>query len=245
LRFELNLLESRLQNTAQERNETQNNLNRALEQREKLREQGLLTALGPDLQDMLDAEIATLEEQVDALNATESSLGTRISDIGAPQQGKDGQEGDKGRPSSKVIGNLVQGGFGTGLPGDEGAGTGGLGGGFGPGAGEEGDETGSGVEGEGPGSGTEGFGPGAGREGEGTGGGGEGEGGVTDTPPLRPVTIFDSLDGRPATPFSSRVTGEALAGILGAKEPLFGGDPDEQRAVWNRRSLRLRRALGL
>ena len=245
LRFELNLLESRLQNTAQERNETQNNLNRALEQREKLREQGLLTALGPDLQDMLDAEIATLEEQIDAISATESSLGTRISDIGAPQQGKDGQEGDKGRPSSKVIGNLVQGGFGTGLPGDEGAGTGGLGGGFGPGAGEEGDETGSGIEGEGPGSGTEGFGSGAGREGEGTGGGGEGEGGVTDTPPLRPVTIFDSLDGRPATPFSSRVTGEALAGILGAKEPLFGGDPDEQRAVWNRRSLRLRRALGL
>jgi hypothetical protein len=91
----------------------------------------------------------------------------------------------------------------------------------------------------------DGFGPGAGREGEGTGGGGEGEGGVTDTPPLRPVTIFDSLDGRPAAPFSSRVTGEALAGILGAKEPLFGGDPDEQRAVWNRRSLRLRRALGL
>jgi hypothetical protein len=245
LRFELNLLESRLQNTAQERNETQNNLNRALEQRERLREQGLLAALGPDLQDMLDAEIATLEEQIDAISATESSLGTRISDIGAPQQGKDGQEGDKGRPSSKVIGNLVQGGFGTGLPGDEGAGTGGLGGGFGPGAGEEGDETGSGIEGEGPGSGTEGFGSGAGREGEGTGGGGEGEGGVTDTPPLRPVTIFDSLDGRPATPFSSRVTGEALAGILGAKEPLFGGDPDEQRAVWNRRSLRLRRALGL
>jgi hypothetical protein len=245
LRLELNLLESRLQNTAQERNETQNNLNRALEQRERLREQGLLTALGPDLQEMLDAEIATLEEQIDALNATESSLGTRISDIGASQQGEDGQEGDRGRPSSEVIGDLVQGGFGTGLPGDEGAGTGGLGGGAGPGAGEEGDGTGSGVEGEGPGSGVEGVGPGAGREGEGTGGGGEGEGGVTDTPPLRPVTIFDSPDGRPATPFSSRVTGEALAGILGAKEPLFGGDPDEQRAVWNRRSLRLRRALGL
>jgi hypothetical protein len=93
LRLELNLLESRLQNTAQERNETQNNLNRALEQRERLREQGLLTALGPDLQDMLDAEIATLEEQIDALSATESSLGTRISDIGASQQGEDGQEG--------------------------------------------------------------------------------------------------------------------------------------------------------
>lgn len=48
-----------------------------------------------------------------------------------------------------------------------------------------------------------------------------------------------------APSISSRVTGEAGAGILGDKEPLFGGDEDEQRAVWNRRSLRLRRALGL
>lgn len=48
-----------------------------------------------------------------------------------------------------------------------------------------------------------------------------------------------------ASGVSTRVTGEALAGILGEKEPLFGGDEDEQRAVWNRRSLRLRRALGL
>jgi hypothetical protein len=241
LRFELNLLESRLQDTAKEREQVENNLARALEQQERLREQGLLTALGPDLQEMLDAEIATLEEQVNAISATESSLGTRISDIGASQQ-----EGDRGRPSSEVIGDLVQGGFGTGLPGDEGAGTGGLGGGAGPGAGREGAGSGSGAEGEGPGSGTGGFGPGAGREGEGTGGGGKGEGGAgEDISPLRPVTIFDSPDGRPATPFASRVTGEALAGILGAKEPLFGGDPDEQRAVWNRRSLRLRRALGL
>ena len=241
LRFELNLLESRLQDTAKEREQVENNLARALEQQERLREQGLLTALGPDLQEMLDAEIATLEEQAQRTAATESSLGTRISDIGASQQ-----EGDRGRPSSEVIGDLVQGGFGTGLPGDEGAGTGGLGGGFGPGAGEEGAGSGSGEEGEGPGSGTGGFGPGAGQEGEGTGGGGEGEGGAgEDISPLRPVTIFDSPDGRPATPFASRVTGEALAGILGAKEPLFGGDPDEQRAVWNRRSLRLRRALGL
>jgi hypothetical protein len=42
------------------------------------------------------------------------------------------------RPSSEVIGDLVQGGFGTGLPGDKGAGTGGLGGSFGPGAGRGG-----------------------------------------------------------------------------------------------------------
>lgn len=245
LRLELNLLESRLQDAAKEREQAENNLARALEQQDRLRQQGLLTALGPDLTEMLDAEIATLEEQARNAATTESSLGTRISDIGAAQQGEDGQEGDRGRPSSEVLGDLVRGGFGTGLPGDEGAGTGGLGGGAGPGAGEEGAGTGSGAEGEGPGSGVEGVGPGAGEEGEGPGGGGEGDGGVTEITPLRPVTIFDTPEGRPATPFASRVTGEALAGILGAKEPLFGGDPDEQRAVWNRRSLRLRRALGL
>lgn len=84
-------------------------------------------------------------------------------------------------------------------------------------------------------------------------GGGEGEG-------EPPTTRFDA-QGRPITTtavargeqvardgapgISSRVTGEALVGILGEKEPLFGGDEDEQRAVWNRRSLRLRKALGL
>ena len=52
--------------------------------------------------------------------------------------------------------------------------------------------------------------------------------------------------GRGETPgIGTRVTGEALTGILGEKEPLFGGDDDDQRAVWNRRSLRLRKALGL
>lgn len=82
---------------------------------------------------------------------------------------------------------------------------------------------------------------------------GEGEG-------AKPMTRFDA-QGRPITTtvvaagdrtreagtpgISSRVTGEALVGILGEKEPLFGGDEDEQRAVWNRRSLRLRKALGL
>jgi hypothetical protein len=84
-------------------------------------------------------------------------------------------------------------------------------------------------------------------------GGGEGEG----EPPARrfdaqgrPITTTAvargeqvARDGAPG--ISSRVTGEALVGILGEKEPLFGGDEDEQRAVWNRRSLRLRKALGL
>jgi hypothetical protein len=54
----------------------------------------------------------------------------------------------------------------------------------------------------------------------------------------------ESTAVRETPAISTRVTGEAGEGILGEKEPLFGGDEDDQRAVWNRRSLRLRRALG-
>ena len=54
----------------------------------------------------------------------------------------------------------------------------------------------------------------------------------------------ESTAARETPSISTRVTGEAGEGILGEKEPLFGGDEDDQRAVWNRRSLRLRRALG-
>jgi hypothetical protein len=57
--------------------------------------------------------------------------------------------------------------------------------------------------------------------------------------PLRPILIFEQPGERPNIPFSSRVTGEALASILGAKEPIFAGDPEKQRAVWNKRSLKL------
>jgi len=89
-------------------------------------------------------------------------------------------------------------------------------------------------------------------EGEVPAGEGEGEG----EPPMkrfdaqgRPITttVVAAGDAREAGApgISSRVTGEALVGILGEKEPLFGGDEDDQRAVWNRRSLRLRKALGL
>jgi len=83
-------------------------------------------------------------------------------------------------------------------------------------------------------------------------GGGEGEAEVTRQP-LDTGTLQVMGSGttrgvdfaRGETPgISPRVTGEAAAGILGEKEPLFGGDEDKQRAVWNRRSLRLRRALG-
>jgi hypothetical protein len=99
-----------------------------------------------------------------------------------------------------------------------------------------------------------------GPEGEMELGGGEGEGEPTEVSEQRfdaqgrPITTTAAirpqqerqLGGRGETPgIPSRVTGEALVGILGDKEPLFGGDEDEQRAVWNRRSLRLRKALGL
>jgi hypothetical protein len=57
--------------------------------------------------------------------------------------------------------------------------------------------------------------------------------------PLRPILIFEQPGERPNLPFSPRVTGEALASILGAKKPLFAGDPEKQRAVWNKRSLKL------
>lgn len=60
-----------------------------------------------------------------------------------------------------------------------------------------------------------------------------------------PVTRTPSAITREPRSVSPRVTGEALSGLLKPKEPLFGGDEDAQRAVWNRRSLRLRRALGL
>ncbi len=86
-----------------------------------------------------------------------------------------------------------------------------------------------------------------GAEGEGAAGTGEPDKPLISRVGIRPVSeLAGRLAGRGETPgFGTRVTGEALTGILGEKEPLFGGDDDEQRAVWNRRSLRLRRALGL
>ena len=50
---------------------------------------------------------------------------------------------------------------------------------------------------------------------------------------------------RPGEAAPYRVTGQDESGILGRKQPLFGGDEDLQRAEWNRRSLRLKRLLGL
>ena len=67
-------------------------------------------------------------------------------------------------------------------------------------------------------------------------------------------TGFEPLDVRPArvgtrrqpVSISPRVVGTSpVAAIVGEKEPIFGGEPDPQQEVWNERSLRLRRALGL
>ena len=44
---------------------------------------------------------------------------------------------------------------------------------------------------------------------------------------------------------SPREISGSVTGIIGKKQPMFGGDEDMQTAEWNRRSLRLRKILGL
>jgi hypothetical protein len=69
------------------------------------------------------------------------------------------------------------------------------------------------------------------------------EGAIRPTVDIRPSTV-----GRTPTPVSSVTQRAVSAGpgaITGMKEPTFGGDPGAQSDVWNVRSLRLRKALGL
>jgi len=56
-----------------------------------------------------------------------------------------------------------------------------------------------------------------------------------------------ALAGKERTPVSitGRSVGTGPSAITGMKEPTFGGDPGQQQDVWNVRSLRLRKALGL
>jgi len=70
-----------------------------------------------------------------------------------------------------------------------------------------------------------------------------GEGAIRPTVDIRPGMV-----GRTPTPVSSVTQRSVSAGpgaITGMKEPTFGGDPGAQSDVWNVRSLRLRKALGL
>jgi hypothetical protein len=69
------------------------------------------------------------------------------------------------------------------------------------------------------------------------------EGGVTPVVDVRPSVV-----GKTPTPVQSitqRAVSTGPGAITGMKEPTFGGDPGAQRDVWNVRSLRLRKALGL
>lgn len=49
----------------------------------------------------------------------------------------------------------------------------------------------------------------------------------------------------PQESISPREISGSVTGIIGKKQPMFSGDEDEQSAEWNRRSLRLRKVLGL
>jgi hypothetical protein len=66
----------------------------------------------------------------------------------------------------------------------------------------------------------------------------------------QPGAVVDrrgAVVGKERTPVSitGRSVGTGPSAITGMKEPTFGGDPGQQQDVWNVRSLRLRKALGL
>jgi hypothetical protein len=77
-------------------------------------------------------------------------------------------------------------------------------------------------------------------------GGGEGEGEPPVTPRVTmPPVVADRISRRGAVSLTPRQVGQGYSAIVGDKEPTFGGDPGAQQEVWNQRSLRLRKALGL
>ena len=218
---ELAQLERELSQASANRQIAEQNLQRSREQTARLTRLPERTRIPTAIQEILDAEIGNLERASREAEDLERSLTTRREQIGAVQQGE-AELSDEDILGYLETGRLPSGGTVTG-----------------PGAG-------TGARGEGEGALAPGEGEGAGEEGEGVGGGeegGAGDGGLQ--PRLGGRVVFNRLDLPESRPFASRVTGEALASILGAKEPLFGGDEDEQQAVWNRRSLRLRKALGL
>jgi len=186
----------------------------------------------------------------------EPPIGGEVREEGPIQPGEgEGEEGegegaipigDEGISDKDLLDLIRDELFGPGAGEEEGEGT--KEEGEGPGAGEEDEGTGKGEEGTGEGDGlVEG---GVEGEGDGAGVGGEGGKGTTPSPDILLPTARVTTVGRrtfqrlgDVAPY--RVTGQDESGILGRKQPLFGGDEDLQRAEWNRRSLRLRRLLGL
>lgn len=205
-------------------------------QRERIRSSGRL--VGP-VEAMVEAELGNLAQRASEAKSEARLLATQKERLVAPQQETPEQRPITDAQLIKLLGLSRQEAMRFGFMDDQGKVLGEE-----PGAQPGGTITEPGRPGEG-GAG-EGVGTG---EGAGTGEG-EGEGEGAGLPPTRvsPRVIGEPrirTVGEVTQTVSPRVTGEALASILGEKEPLFGGDEDEQRAVWNRRSLRLMRALGL
>jgi hypothetical protein len=226
---ELRQLEGELQAAEQRKIQARERATQAEQQFERLSDLPTGRGIRQDVAQQLEEELSGLEESARRAEEEATTLGQQRERIGsfADAEG-DAQLSDQDLLTFLQTGELP-GGRGRLLGGDgapDGA----------PEGTPEGDDTEPGEAGAGEG------GAGEGGEEEGVSGTGE------LRTPLSPSLIFDrETGGRPTTtPFGSRVTGEALASILGEKEPLFGGDDDEQRAVWNRRSLKLlSRALGL
>jgi hypothetical protein len=226
---ELRQLEGELQAAEQRKIQARERATQAEQQFERLSDLPTGRGIRQDVAQQLEEELSGLEESARRAEEEATTLGQQRERIGsfADAEG-DAQLSDEDLLTFLQTGELP-GGRGR-LLGEKGAPDGA------PEGTPEGDDTEPGEAGAGEG--------GAGKGGEEEGVSGTGE----IRTPLSPSLIFDrETGGRPTTtPFGSRVTGEALASILGEKEPLFGGDDDEQRAVWNRRSLKLlSRALGL
>lgn len=194
------------------------------EQRERLKEQGRLR---PTTEQTLESELSRLLDEYESAQERGTGASERLSELRPEGGGVGGPITDE-----EVIRYL-------GLSGEE-ASRYGLGG------------PGTGV------SGTGGPGTIGGAGGEGVVGGGTPEDAEATEAEPAPITEVpqppESGIGAftPIAPqeertqgITGRVTGQSLVGILGDREPTFGGDPGQQQEVWNIRSLRLRRALGL
>lgn len=223
---ELKDLEAELESAASDAERAASRAQFVQQQRQRLSQAQRLPGT---LQAQIDAELGQILDEYERSKGEATKKATQKEQIVATQQGRRGTVSDE--EVMRLLGLSPEEGGRYGLT---------VGGG---GAGFEGLPEGT-IEGEE-----------APAEGEMELGGGEGEGEPTaqrfdaqgrpiiSTAVVRPRR---EMGGRGQTPgIPSRVTGEALVGILGEKEPLFGGDEDQQQAVWNRRSLRLRKALGL
>ena len=230
---ELAQLERDMVRSQQARQTAQQNLEASRQQVERISGLPSRSRLTPETQEQIDAEINLLETQARDAEQAERAAQVRREKIEAARSGT-GELSDEDILSYLETGR-ISGGEGR-TAGGEGE-TAGLGAGEGVGTGEEG---------EGLGALSEGAGYGAGASGTGIGGGGTG--GTGDGRPIVDVrTAF--VNRTRETPYQSSVSGRSVAtgpsAITGMKEPTFGGDPGQQQDVWNVRSLRLRKALGL